>query len=90
MTRPPRRFSDLRPAPLAAPTTDEPPQRTVQRLFATTDDGKRVLAWLIEQTSAPSPHNASDAQLREAEGARRFIARVHDMAAGREERPDPA
>lgn len=54
----------------------------IMRLFAGSPDGLRVLRWMLSETSAPSAPNAEDRALREAEGARRFVAQVHGITTG--------
>lgn len=83
MTPKPRRFADFRPQPLPAPIHDqEPIDKVVMRLFAGSGDGLRVLAWMLAETGKTCTPNADDRALREAEGARRFIAEIHQMAQG--------
>lgn len=79
----PRRFADFRQAPIQDTVSDEEPvEKTVMRLFAGSADGRRVLAWMLAKTSAPSAPNADDRALREAEGARRFVSLVHEITQG--------
>lgn len=83
MTRKPRRFADLRPQPIPDPIHDEEPiDKVVMRLFTASGDGLRVLAWMLGETGKTCQPNASDDALREAEGARRFVGTLHDMARG--------
>lgn len=81
MSRQPRKFSDLRgrePAPARDPDEDTI-ERVIARL-ACTRDGARLAAWLRDEAQRPQHIGASDAQLREAEGARRLADRILEMA----------
>lgn len=84
MTPKPRRsFADFRnPVVQITPSNEEPIERVIMRLFSGSADGLRVLGWMLAKTSAPSPPNAEDRALREAEGARRFVTQVHEITQG--------
>lgn len=83
MTRSARKFADFRPPVLARPAdSDEPVERAVMRLFSGSQDGIRVLGWMLSQTQKSSHPNAEDRALREAEGARRFVEQVHEIVQG--------
>jgi hypothetical protein len=78
-----RKFADFRQPVIQARATDEEPiERVVMRLFANSADGLRVLGWMLSETSAPCLPNAEDRALREAEGARRFVSRIHEITQG--------
>lgn len=82
MARSPRKWADLRTAEPPAPSsTDEPIEQVARRLFCATTDGARVLAWMAETANRVTPPQAPECQLREAEGARRFVAKLHEMIA---------
>lgn len=73
----PRRFDNLR-ARLAKPIASDKEERieiTARRLFSS-PDGQRVLQWFVVGANEVTPLGASDATLREAEGARRFMDRT--------------
>jgi len=77
MAHQPRRFDNLRarpPKPISAEGV-EPIEATARRLFSS-PDGQRVLQWLVIGANEVTPLGASDATLREAEGARRFMDRT--------------
>jgi|GEM_PF-6915917 len=81
MSRPPRKFADIRgrePAPAREPDEDTI-ERVIARL-ARTHDGILLAAWLRDEAQKPQHIGASDAQLREAEGARRLADRILEMA----------
>ncbi len=81
MSRPPRKFADIRgrePAPARDPDEDTI-ERVIARL-ARTHDGILLAAWLRDEAQKPQHIGASDAQLREAEGARRLADRILEMA----------
>ena len=83
MTRSPRKFADLRGAPVTLVLThEEPIDKVIMRLFTGSSDGLRVIAWMLNETAKPRPPNADDRALREAEGARRFVAEIQSMAQG--------
>lgn len=70
-----RTFASLRgqtgrPAPA---DSDERIESKAARLFET-PDGVDVLRWLLERANEVTPMGASNDTLREAEGARRFMA----------------
>lgn len=78
----PRRFDSLRASRTPQPSIasqDEPIELLVRRLFLTGLDGPRVLAWMQDEAGRPTPLGCSDAVLREAEGARRFVQRLIDI-----------
>lgn len=72
----PRTFDGLR---RRLEPTEQPPGRTIEDdyrdLFASAM-GQRVLVDMLEETGEPCHEGASDATLREADGARKFIARL--------------
>lgn len=77
----PRRFDSLRAA--RAPkaqiaSQDEPIEAVVRRLLFAGADGPRVLAWMQDEAGKPTPLGCSEAVLREAEGARRFVQKLID------------
>lgn len=77
----PRRFDSLRASRTPQPNVasqDEPIEAVVRRLFLAGVDGPRVLAWMQDEVSRPTPLGCSEAVLREAEGARRFVQRLVD------------
>lgn len=83
MTQPRRKWADMRGV-VEAPAqrlTEEPIEQVMRRLFCATTDGQRVLNWMVETSHAACHPAATDAALREAEGARRFVARVREMTA---------
>lgn len=73
-----RTFESLRPQTTAPIVSEqqEPIESRARRLFRTGQDGPAVLAWLLERAQTVTPPGASNDTLREAEGARRFIAAV--------------
>lgn len=81
-----RTFASLRGGNTIKPeaSTDEPIRRVLKRVFAA-GDGRRVRDWMIAATHGPSPHGASDAVLREQEGARRFVAALCELI----DKPEP-
>ena len=82
MSRQPRKFSDLRGRD-ASPARD-PDEDTIERVIARlarTHDGVLLAAWLRDEAQKPLHIGATDAQLREAEGARRLADRILEMAA---------
>lgn len=82
MSRPPRRFADLRgrdPAPVQE--DDDAIDRVIARL-ARCRDGQLLVAWLRSEAQSPQHIGASDAQLREAEGARRLANQILEMTQG--------
>lgn len=77
-----RKFDDLRKRQ-AEPMQGGGPESfdaRMKRLLAS-PDGQSLCAWLEAQMQEPCHPNASDAALREAEGARRAYQRVLDMQA---------
>lgn len=79
----PRRFSDLRAA--STPTIVHDDEDTIDRVLArlaSSRDGRLLAAWLKAEVQAPQHIGATDAQLREAEGARRLANRIIEMAEG--------
>ncbi|MFC5373975.1 hypothetical protein ACFPIF_15535 [Brevundimonas faecalis] len=76
----PRKFSDLRGAVQRPAQEDEDTIDRVIARLARTRDGQLMAAWLISESQTPLHHGASDAQLREAEGARRLADRILEMA----------
>ena len=73
--QPKRTFASLRhrpPAPIASDQA-EPIESRARRLFLSGADGPAVLNWLLDRANAVTPPASSDALLREAEGARRFM-----------------
>ena len=83
MTLKVRKFADFRePAIRTVVTDEEPISMVIMRLFASSADGRRVLAWMLAETGKVTPRNAPECALREAEGARRFIAEVHEITNG--------
>jgi len=81
----PRRFDSLRAsrAPSSSVASQEEPiDLVVRRLFLAGIDGPRVLAWMQDEVSKPTPLGCSEAVLREAEGSRRFVQRLIDMGRG--------
>ncbi|WP_338575718.1 hypothetical protein V8J38_11170 [Brevundimonas olei] len=81
MSRAPRKFSDLRGRE-TAPSHD-PDEDTIERVIARlarTHDGLLLAAWLRDEAQRPLHVGATDAQLREAEGARRLADRILEMA----------
>jgi len=78
-----RKFSDLRPRAAARVLrTQEPIEDVVARLMAC-PDGHRVLDWMLLEAQAPTPGSVPDERaLRQAEGARKFIAKFNAMAEG--------
>lgn len=88
MSRPPRKFSDLRSAPPAprAASEDESPGSILRRVFCTTQDGIKARAILAALAAAPLPPLSSNRALREAEGARSFLAKIDDMIKGSDAR----
>lgn len=82
MARPPRKWADLRgEGVIAPPSADEPIEQVLRRLFCATTDGQRVLAWMTDTANKVTPPQAPECALREAEGARRFVARLHESIA---------
>ena len=83
MTPKPRKFADLRPHPLARPIENEEPiEKVVMRLFSSSADGLRVLGWMLTETGKCAVQNAPECALRENEGARRFVALIHQITQG--------
>ena len=78
MPREPRKFSSLRGGAGETKVNPDSIERVVQRL-AGTRDGELLLAWLREESMRAVPVSTDEA-LREANGARVFIARVLGMA----------
>lgn len=80
----PRRFDSLRARPTAPITTgeQEPVESVIRRLFVTSADGHRVLAWMLEETGRATALNAPEPVLRDAEGARRFVEKVRGIIGG--------
>lgn len=77
-----RRFADLRARP-EKPEADpgrEPIEIAMRRCF-TTADGERALDWLVSEASRLTPENCPESVLREAEGARRLVARLRAVLA---------
>lgn len=82
MAHPPRKWADLRAGVVTPPSSqDEPIEQVLRRLFCATTDGARVLDWMAETVGKVTPPNAPEAALREAEGARRFVAQLHERIA---------
>jgi len=82
MSRPPRRFADIRGREPAQ--ARDPDEDTIERVIARlsrTHDGILLAAWLRDEAQRPLHVGATDAQLREAEGARRLADRILEMAA---------
>jgi len=76
-----RRFDALRGSrarPTSVASQEEPIESVVRRLFLTGSDGPRVLAWMQDEAGKPTPLGCSEAQLRDAEGARRFVQKIID------------
>ena len=76
MSQPPKRtFASLRGRPPVSISSDqaEPIESRARRLFLAGADGPAVLNWLMDRANAVTPLGSSDAVLREAEGARRFM-----------------
>ena len=83
MTPKPRKFADFRPHPLPSTSSpEEPVERVIMRLFAGSPDGLRVLGWMLAETAKCAQRNADDRALRENEGARRFVAQIHEITQG--------
>lgn len=83
MTPKARRFADFRePVIKRELSVEEPIERVVMRLFSGSPDGIRVLGWMLSRTAAVTPRNTPECALREAEGARRFIAEIHETVQG--------
>lgn len=78
MPREARRFSNLRGGAGEAKVNPDSIERVIQRLAASRD-GELLLAWLREESMRAVPVGTDEA-LREANGARVFIARVLGMA----------
>lgn len=75
-----RKWADLRPpAPVRTVQVEDPIETVVARL-AGTHDGRRLFEFLMEESLRPSPVNAPDSLVREADGARRLVDRLRDMA----------
>ena len=77
----PRKWSDIRPQIVVRPPSVEEPIETVVARLAGQPDGRRLMEWMLEEVLVGSHPNASDAWLREAEGARRLVMRIREMAA---------
>lgn len=77
-----RKFEDLRARPLTLVQGDGPDsfEARMKRLLAS-PDGQQLCAWMEQAMRTPQHPNASDAELREAEGARKAYQRVLDMQA---------
>lgn len=78
MPREPRKFSNLRGGTGEAKANPDAIERVMARL-AGTRDGQLMLAWLREESMRAVPVSTDEA-LREANGARVFIAKVLGMA----------
>jgi hypothetical protein len=80
----PRRFDALRARPAAPVSTgeQEPIESVIRRLFVTSADGHRVLAWMLEETGRTTALNAPEAVLRDAEGARRLVEKIRGIIGG--------
>jgi len=75
-----RKWSDLRPpAPVRKAEVEEPIETVIARL-AGTHDGRRLFEFLMEEGLRPTPVGAPDSLVREADGARRLVDRLRDMA----------
>lgn len=74
-----RKFADLRGERGAAKVNPDSIERVVQRV-AMTHDGALLMVWLREESMRAVPVSTDEA-LREANGARVFIARLLGMAA---------
>jgi len=61
------------------PDAEEPIETVIARL-AGTPDGRRLFTFLLEEAVSGNPPNATDAALREAEGARRLVMKLREMA----------
>ena len=79
-----RNFASLRARPAVPISTgeEEPIESVIRRLFVTSGDGNRVLAWMMNETEGACALGSSEALIRDAEGARRFVAKVRSMIAG--------
>lgn len=70
----PRKFDALRARPPATVASgEELIEARARRLFSSSDGGE-VLGWLLDRANRVTPTGASNETLREAEGARRFMA----------------
>lgn len=77
-----RKFDDIRAAAPARPDTAEEPIERVFRRLKAEPDGARALAWMQARVQRVTPVGASEAMLREAEGARRFVEEVLTLTHG--------
>lgn len=84
MDRKPRRWADVRGVvePPAQANAEEPIEQVARRLFCASIDGQRVLNWMLETANRVTPPGAPDCALREAEGARRFVANIRALTQG--------
>lgn len=86
MASPPRKFSDLRPsAAIVRPTSQtEPPELILRRAFVGSSDGVQALAILRNMVATPCLPGAPNRALREAEGARNFVAKIEKLIQGQD------
>lgn len=70
----PRRFDNLRArAPQTVASQEEPIEAVIRRHLLVNVDGQRIVRWMLDKVQEPTPLNCSEAALRDAEGARRFV-----------------
>jgi hypothetical protein len=75
-----RKWSDMRPpAPVRTVQVEDPIETVIARLSGT-HDGRRLFEFLMEEALRPTPVGAPDSLVREADGARRLVDRLRDMA----------
>lgn len=78
-----RKWSDIRPPVATRKVEAEEPIETVIARLAGTHDGRRLFEFLMEEALRPCPVGSTDAMAREADGARRLVDRLRDMASVR-------
>lgn len=78
--RQPRRFEDLRARDGVIEAVRADGIDAAMQRIGLTDDGRHMIAWLKCEMRRGAVVGASDATLREAEGARRAYERLLDMA----------
>lgn len=77
----PKTFASLRGRPAApARAEEEPIELVFRRHMIASADGQRLLAWMRAEVEDATPINCSEAALRDAEGARRFVQKMLRMA----------
>jgi hypothetical protein len=62
---------------------EEPPELVLRRLFLTSQDGLKALAYLRVMVNQPLPPGSSNRALREAEGARSFLHKIDVILQGK-------